>query len=64
MPDQEKCVEDWPEDSPQLNPDFRPVRRHFRINLQFSLNVLTCYLNISTVQFADLVLFAKVFKLK
>ncbi|XP_078020539.1 uncharacterized protein LOC117272667 isoform X2 [Epinephelus lanceolatus] len=21
---QEKCVEDWPEDSPQLNPDFKP----------------------------------------
>lgn len=26
-PKQEKCVEDWPEDSPQLNPDFRPVRK-------------------------------------
>lgn len=26
---QERCVEDWPEDSPQLDPDFRPVRKHF-----------------------------------
>ncbi|XP_053272500.1 uncharacterized protein si:cabz01007807.1 isoform X3 [Pleuronectes platessa] len=24
---QEKCVEDWPEDSPQLNPEFRPSGR-------------------------------------
>lgn len=22
----ERCVEDWPEDSPELNPDFKPVR--------------------------------------
>lgn len=27
-PKQEKCVEDWPEDSPELNPDFKPVRKH------------------------------------
>lgn len=26
---QEKCVEDWPEDSPELDPDFKPVRKHF-----------------------------------
>lgn len=23
---QEKCVEDWPEDSPELNPEWKPVR--------------------------------------
>lgn len=22
---QERCVEDWPEDSPEINPDWKPV---------------------------------------
>ncbi|XP_077445651.1 uncharacterized protein LOC144066181 isoform X2 [Stigmatopora argus] len=36
---QEKCVEDWPEDSPQLDPDFKPSGK-FRLRRE-SLKVTT-----------------------
>lgn len=41
---QEKCVEDWPEDSPELDPDFKPVRKSF---VPFSINMLLYCLKLS-----------------
>ncbi|MFT7815277.1 uncharacterized protein LOC108940849 isoform X3 [Arapaima gigas] len=47
---QEKCVEDWPEDSPELNPDSKPVCTNPKIHLSLILPTLAYMSIISSFQ--------------
>lgn len=42
-------MEDWPEDSPQLDPDFKPVRKDFKLTFMYLFNTLSLLISFPLV---------------
>lgn len=52
---QERCVEDWPDDSPQLDPNFKPVRTHFlKLTLENIMNSCLIKIMLKTFKLLNL----------
>lgn len=51
-------MEDWPDDSPQLNPNFKPVRTHFlKLTLENIMNSCLIKIMLKTFKLLNVIFF-------
>lgn len=56
-------MEDWPDDSPELNPEFRPVRTSLTNRLSYPLRLHECFIKVIQLM-NDAFLFVQVWKIQ